>query len=77
MKSKLFPLVAVSVLLSGCVVITHEGNGTKTTYIAPAFGTKSIAAADLQKGKIEGYRSEQSQMAEAIAAGVAAGMANK
>lgn len=71
---KLTPLLLLPLLSGGCVIVKHEGAGTKTTYIAPAFGTKSIASANFQTGVIEGYRSEQTQMAEAIAAGVAAGL---
>lgn len=64
-------LIAAS-LLSGCVFVRVPG---KFTYIAPAFGTKSISKVDLTKGTLEGYRSEQSEMAEALATGISAGIA--
>ncbi len=70
---KLIPLLLLP-LLSGCSYISHEGNGTKTTIIVPAFGSRIVNAADLQKGVFNGVSSEQTQMGEAIGIGVAAGM---
>ena len=73
----LLPVLA-AVSLSGCVVITHTSDdGTKKTttrYVSPAFGTKVISDVDFQAGKLGSAKSEQTQLAEAIAAGVAAGM---
>ena len=68
-------LAATAFLWSGCVVVHYEDReGRKFDYSSPAFGIKAIDEVNLQKGTLKGYRSEQSQMAEAIAAGVAAGM---
>lgn len=73
----LLPLLA-AVSLSGCVVITHTSDdGTKKTttrYVSPAFGSKVISDVDFQAGKLGSAKSEQTQLAEAIAAGVAAGV---
>jgi len=72
MNPRLAALFLVASLCSGCVYVSVPG---KFTYIAPAFGTKNIEKVHLGDGMIlEGYRSEQSQMAEAVAAGVAKGL---
>jgi hypothetical protein len=65
----------VMLLLSGCVVVRFPTDKGTFTYIAPAFGVKSIGDVDLKNGTLTNYRSEQSQMAEAISAGVSAGVA--
>ena len=65
-------LLLIPLLSSGCVYVNVPG---KFTYVAPAFGTKNIEKVNLGGGMtLEGYRSEQSQMAEAVAAGVAKGL---
>jgi hypothetical protein len=74
MKLLRIAILTLCAISSGCVIVIHESAGTKTTYISPAFGKKSISEADFQKGTIKGYQSEQVQMTEAIAAGVAKGM---
>ena len=72
MNLRLAALFLIASLGSGCVYVSVPG---KFTYIAPAFGTKNIEKVNLGDGMIlEGYRSEQSQMAEAVAAGVAKGL---
>jgi hypothetical protein len=69
-------LLVFPVFFTGCVVIKYEDpqSGRRLTYMAPAFGTKAIEYANAQTGELRGYRSEQSQMAEAIALGVASAM---
>jgi hypothetical protein len=65
-------------VLSGCAYVsfetTIEGKTTKAKYWAPAFGSKQFGKIDLIKGTVEGVRSDQSQMAEVIAQGVASGI---
>jgi hypothetical protein len=64
--------------LAGCVVVkTRDTAGNQFTYIAPAFGVKGIDYANIKTGELRGYKSEQSQMAEAIATGIAAGLKPK
>lgn len=65
-------VLLIPLLTAGCVYVNVPG---KFTYVAPAFGTKNIEKVNLGDGlSLEGYRSEQSQMAEAVAAGVAKGL---
>lgn len=65
-------------VLSGCAYVSFEttvaGKTTKATYWAPAFGSKQFGKIDLVRGTVEGIRSDQSQMAEVIAQGVATGI---
>lgn len=74
MKLRLLFCILAASLLSGCVIVRFPTKDGTFTYIAPAFGVKSIGDVDLTKGTLTNYRSEQVQMTEAIAAGVAAGL---
>lgn len=66
---------------AGCVVVRYTNYNddgkikSRTTYLSPAFGVKSIGEADLNEGKLQGYKSEQTQMAEALSTGIATGLA--
>lgn len=69
---KIVLLLVAALLSGGCVYVHVPG---KFTYLAPAFGTKTIQRVDLESGVLEGYRSEQSEMTEALSSGIAAGVA--
>ena len=51
-----------------------DGTKVKTTYRTPAFGSRQFGDIDLTKGTVKGIRSDNSQMAEVIAQGVATGI---
>jgi hypothetical protein len=62
-------------LLSGCVYTKWAGpSNDKLTRIS-VFGDQSAAKVDLKNGTIEGYQSEQAQIAGAVAGEVARALA--
>jgi hypothetical protein len=64
-------LLVTSALLSGCVYTDVRGpNGTSMKRIS-VFGDQSAAVVDLGAGRLEGYKSEQAQIAGAVAGEVA------
>lgn len=67
---KLIPLLLLP-LLSGCVATDVTGpNGTRMRRIS-VMGDQSAAVVDLGTGRMEGYKSEQAQIAGAVAGEVA------
>ena len=79
MKIRILTLATICVLASGCTTVVFEstrpdGAKVKTTYRTPAFGSRQFGDIDLTKGTVKGVRSDQSQMAEVIAQGVALGL---
>jgi hypothetical protein len=62
-------------LLSGCVYTDIKGpNGTSMRRIS-VMGDQSAAVVDLGNGRMEGYKSEQAQIAGAVAGEVAKALA--
>jgi hypothetical protein len=57
--------------LSGCVYTSYTGKDGVSMKRLSVFGDQSAAKVDLTNGTIEGYKSEQAQIAGAVAGEVA------
>lgn len=68
-------ILLACVLLSGCVYTKWTGPNKETLTRISLFGDQSAAKVDLQNGTIEGYKSEQAQIAGAVAGEVAKALA--
>lgn len=61
-----FLIIAAAPLLGGCVYTSYTDlSGRKLTRVS-VFGNQSIGKIDLTKGTMEGYTSEQAQIAGAV-----------
>lgn len=58
-------LAAILAVSPGCVYTKYEQHGVKLTRIS-FFGNQTVGKVDLSKGTMEGYASEQAQVAGAI-----------
>lgn len=58
-------ILAACALSSGCVYTSYQSGDKKLTRIS-LFGNQTVGKVDLQKGTMEGYESEQAQVAGAV-----------
>ncbi len=62
---KRIPILLIAWLLSGCVYTSYTGkNGQHLTRIS-VFGNQTVGKIDLERGTMEGYTSEQAEVAGA------------
>lgn len=71
---KIVPLLFAALLCSGCVYTHVETKDKARMTRISVLGDQRVGKVDLSLGKMEGYASEQSQTAAAVAEGVAAGL---
>lgn len=64
MKARIF-IVALIAACPGCVYTKYEQHGVKLTRIS-FFGNQTVGKVDLSKGIMEGYASEQAEIAGAV-----------
>ncbi len=58
-------VLAVCLLSSGCVYTSYEQHGVKLKRVS-VFGNQTVGKVDLSKGTMEGYASEQAQIASSV-----------
>ncbi|TXH13964.1 MAG: hypothetical protein E6R03_10335 [Hyphomicrobiaceae bacterium] len=58
-------LAAILAVSPGCVYTKYEQHGVKLTRIS-FFGNQTVGKVDLSKGIMEGYASEQAEIAGAV-----------
>lgn len=59
-------IIAVAMSASGCVYTRYKDLSGRSLTRISVFGNQSIGKVDLTKGTIEGYESEQSQIASSV-----------
>lgn len=62
---KIILLLAIIAACPGCVYTKYQQHGVTLTRIS-LFGNQTVGKVDLQKGTMEGYESEQAQVAGAV-----------